>query len=168
MAHMTGREMLNEELKKHGATKSQIDSRVVDMMLDIFSSNGIGLYVKTAEEEGRLEAIRSQIATEERRRKQQEKDARDYMAELREAYEEAKSEIDAFNESLTQCETEAGRDAMRIAQLFINTVTVDTKYDNTAFIIGLSAILSRNEINPLAELKKINPKLPYYRPTEIF
>jgi hypothetical protein len=44
--------------------------------------------------------------------------------------------------------------------MFVNTVSVETKYDNTAFIIGLAAILSNGRINPISELKKINKKLP--------
>ena len=49
---------------------------------------------------------------------------------------------------------------MRIARMFVNMVDVDTKYDNTAYIIGLAAILSRGGINAIGELKKINKKLP--------
>ena len=64
-----------------------------------------------------------------------------------------------FNESLKNCETPEARDAMRAAQVFVNAVNVDSKYDNTAFIIGLSAILSKNGVGPLETLKKMNPKL---------
>ena len=48
---------------------------------------------------------------------------------------------------------------MRAAQVFVNAVSVDTKYDNTAFIIGLAAILSKNGIGAMDELKKINSKV---------
>ena len=57
-------------------------------------------------------------------------------------------------------DNEEGRDTMRIAQMFVNMVDVDTKYDNTAYIIGLAAILSRGGISAIDELKKINKKLP--------
>lgn len=39
------------------------------------------------------------------------------------------------------------------------SVDIDTKYDNTAFIVGLSALLSGVQINPLKEIQKINPKI---------
>jgi hypothetical protein len=43
--------------------------------------------------------------------------------------------------------------------MFVNSVNIDSKYDNTAFIVGLAAILSNGECGAISELKKINPKL---------
>ena len=44
--------------------------------------------------------------------------------------------------------------------MFINSTDVNTKYDNTAYIIGLASILSGDtNSSPIAQLKKINPKL---------
>ena len=39
-------------------------------------------------------------------------------------------------------------------------MTVNTKYDNTAFIVGLAALLEGTRLNAVAELKKINKGLP--------
>ena len=60
---------------------------------------------------------------------------------------------------MEQAETPEARDRLRVAQAFINSVDIDTKYDNTAFIVGLSALLSGVQINPLKEIQKINPKI---------
>lgn len=43
--------------------------------------------------------------------------------------------------------------------MYINTVNINTKYDNTAFIVGLSAILTQTSFEPIKELKKINKNL---------
>lgn len=47
---------------------------------------------------------------------------------------------------------------MRRVQVFKNEVKIDTKYDNTAYIIALGAILSDGAIGAIDELKKINAK----------
>ena len=49
---------------------------------------------------------------------------------------------------------------MRRAQMFVNSVDVETKYDNTAFIVALGAILSDGKIGAIEELRKINPRMP--------
>jgi transcriptional regulator with XRE-family HTH domain len=49
--------------------------------------------------------------------------------------------IKNFNESLEKMETPEARDALKTAQLFINTIDVQTDQNNTAFINGLAMIL---------------------------
>lgn len=61
--------------------------------------------------------------------------------------------------ALDECETAGGKDMLRLAQMFVNSVDVNSKYDNTAYIIGLAGILSGNKVAPIPELKKINRKL---------
>jgi hypothetical protein len=56
------------------------------------------------------------------------------------------------------CETPQGRDAMRAAQVFANSVNIQTCYDNNAFIIGLASILAGKEMAPIDVVKKIVPK----------
>ena len=68
--------------------------------------------------------------------------------------------VENFFTALETCETDKGRDALRAAQMFVNSVTIDSKYDNTAFIIGLASILSQGNVGPIEELKKINNKIP--------
>lgn len=166
---MTGLECLREELKRRGATKSQINSNVVGMVLDIVSESG-NVYQRTAEAENKLRFVEDQYwrmkqemdldkkRLEERNEKIVEQ-IRRAQSTLDEKNDEYLEYIEAFENALKECETAEGRDAMRIAQVFVNSVDVDTKYDNTAFIIGLSAILTSGRIGAIDELKKVNPKL---------
>ena len=63
---------------------------------------------------------------------------------------------------LDECETAESRDLMKRAQLFIDSVNVETKYDNTAYIAALGAILSApGSFDCIGELKKINRKVPF-------
>ena len=52
--------------------------------------------------------------------------------------------------------------------MFIDSVDVATKYDNTAYIIGLASILSNGSMDAIAELRKINNKLPDPRFVKVF
>lgn len=168
---MTGLELLQEEMRRRGATPNQINSKAVGMVLDIISGSiSKNTYLDIAEAKQHLTNIRNQLSRDEqemialRRRIQKEKDEwyieRNKMNEaMKDLGDEYIEYIENFQKSLMETETPEGRDAMRIAQMFINSVEIDTKYDNTAFIIGLSAILSGNRINAMEELKAINPKL---------
>lgn len=78
-------------------------------------------------------------------------------ADIEERLSQLKSAIDRLNE----CETPEGRDLLRRAQLFIDMTEIQTKYDNTAYIVALGAILSApGSMDCIKELKKINRKLP--------
>lgn len=166
---MTGLECLREELERRGATKNQINSVVVGMVLDIVSESG-NIYQRTAEAENKLRHIEkvydgTKLELESLNRRLDKKND-EIVAQIKEAQkildeknDEYLEYIEAFQNALNECETSEGRDAMRIAQVFVNSVDVDTKYDNTAFIIGLSAILTSGRIGAIEELKKVNPKL---------
>lgn len=166
MAYMTGLDCLREEMEKRGLSKAQIESKTVAVVLDILANSGTKyteMWEEESEKSKRLRAIEGIIR--DRERDLDDLKAVKLKAELEEekAVEHRKhceDYIDEFNKSLIECESETGRDSMKAAQMFVNTVSVDTKYDNTAFIIGLAAILSNGRINPISELKKINKKLP--------
>ena len=168
---MTGLDCLKEELRKRGFTQSQIDkSKMLPEILDILSnSDGEMLKLDGLQKEiRRLEAekanaeynlnsfynyltrikadIQSKIALIQKAADDQYKLVTDYITK--------------FFEAISNCETPEARDALRTAQMFINSISIDTKYDNTAFIIGLSAILTRGMVAPIDELQKINPKVP--------
>jgi predicted RNase H-like nuclease (RuvC/YqgF family) len=81
-------------------------------------------------------------------------------AKIKEKADGDQAYIDEFVNALSNCETDEGRDALRRAQMFVNSVDVDTKYDNTAFIIALGAILSGGKIGAIEALHKINHKIP--------
>lgn len=75
-------------------------------------------------------------------------------------YKETIDYINSFFKTLSECETPEARDSIKIAQTYINAVSIDTKYDNTAFIIGLASILSQWNTGAIEQLYKINPKIP--------
>lgn len=163
---MNGLDCLREEMASRGLTQAQIESKTAAVVLDILSESG-DKYKKTWETEQEItkrarEAERKilTIRSQQNFLESQENEL-NHKREAFEAYnDEVKKYINDFNKSLEECETQEGRDRMRIAQMFVNSVDIDTKYDNTAFIIGLSAILSGGKINAIKELKKINSKLP--------
>lgn len=69
--------------------------------------------------------------------------------------------IEKFNKSLDECETKEGRDALRLAQVFVNSVNTNTDQNNTAFINGLACILSRGECGSLFNgFKKLHAEDP--------
>lgn len=165
---MNGLDCLREELKERGLNQAQIESKAVAVVLDIVSNSG-DKYTKMWEEEHgitqKLRGLQSQLHYVNNEIRYKEGLIVKLENETREALNHrnhCEDYIDDFNSSLEQCETKEGRDAMRIAQLFVNSVSVDTKYDNTAFIIGLATILSKGEINGIKELSKINKKLPQF------
>lgn len=174
---MTGLECLRQEMARRGANKAMIESKTAVMVLDILTEAN-GAYQKMDDLEGSLAALRSKILTttlqlEKLREKYRrlEEDCSNLEKVKQEAVnkgrEQARKElgesldyIAKFNEALKECETAEGRDVMKTAQIYVNSVNIDTKYDNTAYIVGLAAILSNSKINALSELRKINTKLP--------
>lgn len=169
---MTGLECLREEMKKRGMNKAQCDSKVAAVVLDILANTG-NVYSDTWKAEQELAEVRAEY-TKVWNELQALKYAHEYSVQQHNAWErealKKKEEligyIEAFHNSLADCETEEGADKLRAAQMFVNSVEVKTAYDNTAFIIGLSAILSGGGVGALEELKKINPSLFGEHPIE--
>lgn len=170
---MTKLDWLREEMAKKGASKAQLNSKLVAMVLDILTDAGDKYEEMWDEEEKenlRLEEIKRQInranseADSVIRQIQGLKDEKQRIENLVPKWDgyikEWEEYVDKFNKSLEECETAEGRDTLRIAQMFVNTVNVDTKYDNTAYIIGLASILSNGRMSAIDELKKINKNLP--------
>ena len=149
---------LRDEMKKRGCTDSQINSKAVAVVLDIVSSSG-NKYTAIQEEEKECSRLIREFRYEKRELEHKKAELKDmaYAINCREEY--VTKYIESFNNSLAECETEEGRDAMRRAQVFVNSVSIDTKYDNTAFIASLGAILSDGKIGALEEYRKINPKI---------
>lgn len=152
---MTGLELFKVEMRKRGLTENQINSKSVAVALDILSeSSGTYLHIKEAEDE--LKELRRHIEFLKREQEHKRIDFDEMKKELYEERQEFAKYVEKFNNSMQNAETPETRDQMRKLQLFINTVDIDTKYDNTAFIAALGAILSSGP-SPLEELKKINP-----------
>lgn len=166
---MTGLELLKQEMINRGCTKAQCDSKVVLVVLDIVSKAD-GKYLLLAELESTIKSKRLEITCLQDQIEQlkidRQKAKKEYeeMEQLRynrkmKKLQETDDYIKKFFEALEQAETPEARDRLRVAQTFINSVDIDTKYDNTAFIVGLSALLSGVQIHPLKEIQKINPKI---------
>ena len=167
---------LKEKLLKNGYTKAQADSKVVWGVLSIIANDNS--YIDIARARTVLDGMRREIASYSNDVSQlkavvyrAEKQLEDLNKKVREQNAEVhgilKSEykidieyVKKFLDALENCETPEARDSMRVAQAYMNAVSVVTKYDNTAFIIGLSAILANYNTWPIDELKKINKKIP--------
>lgn len=158
---MTGLECLKEELLAKGYTKAQTESKVVIGVLEVLANDKTGIYKDLEKASRDHEAMRLAVS-EKRRIVSMYEDSLKHMTES--FNEQCTERIEKFYEILGNAETPEGRDAIRIAQMFINSVDVDTKYDNTAFIIGLASILSRWNTGPMDELRKINTKIPNVNP----
>lgn len=152
----SGLELLREELKSRGLSYAQIHSKAVAVTLDVLANDGTDKYLQVYELEKTLERLQEEI----RKEKMKTQDMQNYRETVMDEIAERAKYIDDFTDKLKQCETAEGRDRMRIAQTFINSVDVDTKYDNTAYIVGLSAILAGAQFDPVGTLKKINKDLP--------
>ena len=169
---MTGLECLKSEMLARGFTKQQTESKTVLGVLEILSDSN-GRYSDMSRIEQELKLL------EQRKRnlwstcKAYEDKVNACKSELQQIiqmvdsvadkhYQEARNYIDVFLKAISDCETQEARDALRTAQMFINSVSVDTKYDNTAFIIGLASILSQGKTGAIDELRKINPKIPKF------
>lgn len=163
---MTGLDCLRKELERRGLTKAQINSKVVPVVLDVVAQSGkkyTEMWKSEEEASKRERELLNTIMWAEEKEKSISERIETAKREL-ELYEKKKCEIEDYvnklSDALNQCETPEGRDTMRTAQMFVNMVNLVTKYDNTAYIIGLAAILSKGGINAIDELRKINTKLP--------
>lgn len=156
---MTGLECLRQEMRKRGCTKSQAESSTVGIVLDILANAG-DQYTNQQRMLADIEQLRKQKMELENAIKVIRFEYGEMKNNLRRIREEEKQYIDGFYKALENCATPEAADTMRAAQMFVNSVCVDTKYDNTAYIIGLASILSSGKIGAINELKKINKKLP--------
>lgn len=157
---MTGREILNQKLKAKGLTDVQIKSKAVETTIAVLAEETDGTnysaLIQDAIQEYRVaknnadaearyysakaEALSDNERANSARRKDLEKSANDIknlLIDLEKVYDE-----------ILELETAEQRDRTRTARLFMDNVNVNTVYDNTAYIKGLSAILSGKEITP--------------------
>lgn len=166
---MTGLEVLREEMLKAGATRQQAESKTVALVVSCLTNMDYrvifdleadvevmkckikNLSYQIGLREAELQSLTNRCQREEECIKKNKASLNEYIAD--------------FNKSLESMETPEARDRLRTAQLFMNTVNIDTKYDNTAFIVGLGALLNGISYNPLEELKKINPKVTTHATT---
>lgn len=167
---MIGLEVMRAELLKRGYNKAQAESKVVIGVLEIVSEN-TGLYIleeQILKDINASKSIRYSLKNEctELTKKvnvlktEYEEIMSAIKSEAHKRYFGIKEYIDQFLKALEECETKEGKDALKLAQMFVNTVNVDTTYDNYAFIKGLAEILSRGGGCTLDKLNKVTEDVP--------
>lgn len=159
---------VKEIIIERGFTKQQAESKVVPIVYDIFYGGNYAVTAREKEDtlkkldneiDAKYELISSLYDKIEQKDDDLEKAREDYYSVFNERYKETLDYMKDVKRELEHCETEEARDRFRLAQMFINSVEIDTKYDNTAFIIGLSSLLSGCQISVVDEMKKINPRV---------
>lgn len=157
---------LRGKLYEQGLFKQSVESKAVTMAYGIMTGTETTA-ADIAENEILLRKTKTAISDCERELsykrwnfEREKEDIEKYKQSFDKKRQEIEGYISEFCKKLEQCETAEARDAMRIAQMYINSVEVETKYDNTAFIVGLAAILTGKTMEPVEELKKINKNLP--------
>lgn len=166
---MTGLDLLHKELADRGFSKAQINSKIVPAVLDILANAGTEYTDLTALRQEHDDILRynNSLAADIRDKQRQINSLMSTVSKLEETVYNAIDEeireqreyLEKVMKALTEGETPEARDALRRAQMFVNSVNVNSKYDNTAFIIGLATILSDGNLTAIDELKKMNPKL---------
>lgn len=176
---MNGIDCLKEEMIKRGCTKNQIESKTVPVVLDIIANaEDKTVFTDLFDAEKRIESLKSEIRDLESELMYAQNRLDGINSEIKgklpliknmreeringiiSANEEIIKYCDHFKEWVSSCETPEGRDQIKKLQLFVNSVEIKTAYDNTAFIKGVSEILSSNAITgdiPESGLKKVNP-----------
>lgn len=149
---------MKEELIKRGLHPTQTTAKAIPHVMDIMTQDDKYWDLVRIDEE-----IRSQEKRAERARAiadGAEKRAAELMRASLKGIKNDKEYIANFYKALFDCDTAEAKDNMKAAQVFINSVNVNTVYDNTAFIIGLVAILSGGKVGAMEELHKLNTKMP--------
>lgn len=174
---MTGIEDLRDELIKAGLTKASANSKAVSATIDVLTNSEtkyLDLFCLEEEKkrvQSEFDCLSGEILFLKREleslRKEKEHLSRERSQEevalekiKKEQGEVAEKYLEDIVKSLRECETPEMRDRMKLAQLFVDSVTVQTKYDNTAYIIGLADIIKGGLPDGIGTLRKINTKLP--------
>ena len=157
-------DMLKEELLRRGYSKQQIEAKAIVGVLEILASDNGRVFLNLDEAASKLKKLQAEVQSLTQQKdvcmRQLQNVEKIVQDEADRQYGKMKQYMDKLMQALNECETPEGRDGLRLAQMYVNSVNVDTKYDNTAYISGLAAILSQGRISALDELKKINPAIP--------
>lgn len=154
---MTGKELLFQELRERGLTEQQIKSKAVAVVLDVIANDGTDRYLNAKEIDDEITRATSALATftaETRLRQRLDEKNIQVLTERRKNLERniqtMRAEFDEyvaeFGKSLEAMETPEQRDRLRAAQVFVNSVEIRTDANNTAYIHGLSLLLSGVEL----------------------
>lgn len=154
---MTGKELLLKELEELGATKQQMGSKVVDLVIQAFAKlNAEGVEfdsLKTYEDqlkeykrnldeqEYRIRCGESKLTWREHELQKREwsvSELEEEISDLGKQIDDKKKELESIQ---LEYETPEARDKARLAQWFKDNTDVINGYDRTAFITGLGQIL---------------------------
>ena len=163
---MTGREILNQKLKAKGLTDAQIKSKAVETTIAVLAEETDGTnysaLIQDAIQEYRVarnnadaEARRYSAKTEALSNNERANSAREQdLIKSANGIKNLLIDLEKVYDEILELETAEQRDRTRTARLFMDNVNVNTVYDNTAYIKGLSAILSGKEIAPDEQSEK--------------
>lgn len=164
---MTGLDCLKEEMAKRGCTKAQTESKTAAIVMDILAAEGTTKFTDFYEIEKELgDKARELNAREEylSMREQHVSEAeealkareRDIEKMISTKFKAIELYVNSFQTGLERCETAEGRDMMRRAQVFKNSVSINTPQNNTAYIEGLANILAggKGDFGGLRKLMK--------------
>ncbi len=163
---MTSKELLVQEFMKNGYTSESsarqgVNSKAAETLLGIIANNPDKYFQADDLEKDivRLTKERDNLKRSVDYLRRDIDVLKSTLAQMREEEASFVERTDEYINGLLNAETAEGRDAMRKAQLFVNSVDIDTKYDNTAFIIALGEILAQSPAGgAIDKLKKINNK----------
>ena len=155
-------EEIRKKLVEHGLKEQQAKSKTVAMVLDILKGEGDD-FLKCCNLEKEIQHAKVRFENARFNAVIAENDYKNMKALVEDQTtiykQKNKAYIDKFFAALNECETPEGRDALRKAQLFENSANIKTVYDNTAYINGLAAILTKGESAIVADgLEKIDEK----------
>ena len=161
---MTGIDCLRAEMERRGASKAQIESKTAVMVLDILTEAN-GKYSDLAKLEDDIQEYNSAL---EKKKSELENVLSEYLkasTQCNTAKAEAQKLIDkelckvleyieTFNKALEECETAEGRDAMRRAQVYVNSVNIKNDANNTYFIQGLAMVMAGYPLGNITKFEK--------------
>jgi chromosome segregation ATPase len=139
--------LLETKLLQMGLSKAQVNCKATEATFVVCANNPevTELYevekrIEKAKRE--LDNIRYDASNEEQRLRSLKSRYQAQECRAQEIQEETNKYIDEFNDALKNCETAEGRDTLRLAQMFVNSVDIESVQNNTAYINGLACILS--------------------------
>lgn len=150
---MTGMECFWEEMLKRGCTKAQIGSKAVAIALDIISQKPQMIFSMFQDAEERVNTLESMeqelkhkialLQLEESKQqgiiKRCKEDAAEYVNK---EWKREQEYIDSFYQALKNCETPEGRDRLKAAQIYANSIKPETLGEKQAYAYMLGALLA--------------------------
>ena len=135
---------LNKKLMAMGASSQQCTSKVIPMMLAIFHDKD-NAEMLHREWQNMVKAARDKENEYALALAECKAQAADLM-EKEQALNDEKEDLEKMRMSLLVCKTQAARDNMRLAALFMQETQPNNEYQRTEYIKGLGAILARNGV----------------------